>query len=304
MRGYLELTLSCNGNTLRLGMDADGNRHALGITKIEGLESSELEISTTDNALADGTHVDGKRILKRPVHIEASFRDNRDNQAARQKVIRFFNPKYTGLLVVSNCGTTRKISYELEGWGFVKTSAHGRLSFVADLMCPSPYFEDMDDFGRNLAEINRQLAFPWRVLARKALVPEPYKGLALPGQVTGYRRLKKEVLLANDGDVPASIRVQFTASRGIVKNPMVALVGTGKYIRIITDMGKKDTLLVDTSDRHQVIELNGQNIYHRIDRLSEPFKLEPGSNMLEYDADEGYANLDVRLYYTPLYLGV
>lgn len=302
--GYLELTLSCNGYTLRLGKDKDGNHHALGVTKIEGLESSELEVSTTDNALADGTHVDGKRILKRPIHIEASFRSDRDNQQNRQKIIRFFNPKYTGLLTVSFNGITRKIDYELEGWTFVKTSVHGRLAFTVDLMCPNPYFESMDDFGKNLAETNRQLAFPWRVLAQKATVPAPNKGLALKGQITGYRRMKKQVQLANDGDVPASIRVQFMAARGIVKNPKITLADSGKYIRIVTDMAEKDILLVDTSDRHQVIELNGENIYHRIDRMSEPFKLETGINSLEYDADEGYMNLDVRLFYTPLYLGV
>lgn len=302
--GYLELTLSCNGNILKLGMDENGRRHALGIIKIEGLESSELEVSTTDNALADGTHVDGKRILKRPVHIEASFRNDRDNQQNRQKIIRFFNPKYTGLLIAAFNGITRKINYELEGWTFEKTSVHGRLAFIADLMCPNPYFESMDDFGKNLAETNRQLAFPWRVLAQKATVPAPNKGLALQGQITGYRKMQKRVQLANDGDVSASIRVLFTASRGIVKNPKITLADSGKYIRIVTDMEEKDTLLVDTSDRHQVIELNGKNIYHRIDRMSEPFKLETGINSLEYDADEGYMNLDVRLFYTPLYLGV
>lgn len=304
MKKYLSLVLSCNGKSLCMGVSAEGQRYSLGIMKVEGLESSELEVSTTDNALVDGTHVDGKRILKRPVHIEASFRDDRDSQADRQRVIQFFNPKYTGLLTVSNCGTARKIAYELEGWSFVKTSVHGQLSFVADLMCPDPYFEDMDDFGRNLAEITRQLAFPWRVLAKKGAAPDPFKGLALRGQITGYRRLSRQVSLANDGDVPTPLRIQFIARRGVVRNPKMMMVGTDRYIRVVLDMAQGDVLLVDTSDRHQVIELNGENAYHRIDRMSEPFKLDPGGNTLEYDADEGYMNLDVRLYYTPLYLGV
>ena len=46
------------------------------------------------------------------------------------------------------------------------------------------------------------------------------------------------------------------------------------------------------------------NVYQKIDRRSEPFQLEVGGNYLEYDADENYTNLDVRLFYTPLYLGV
>lgn len=303
MSSYMELILSCNGKSIYMGADASGKRHRLGITKIEGLETSELEVSTTDNALVDGTHVDGKRILKRPIHIEASFRDG-GGSADRQALIRFFNPRCTGLLVISNGETTRKIGFELEGWSFVKTSVYGRLSFVADLMCPSPFFEDMDDFGRNLAEITRQLAFPWRVLAQKATVPDPFKGLALAGQITGYRRLSKQVSLANDGDVPTPLRIQFIAKRGAVRCPKISMVGTDRYIRVVLDMAQGDVLLVDTSDRHQVIELNGENAYHRIDRLSEPFKLDPGGNVLEYDADEGYMNLDVRLYYTPLYLGV
>ncbi len=301
---YLELTLSCNGRTLRIGAGADGRRHELGITKVEGLESSELEITAVDNALVDGAHVEGKRILKRPIHIEASFRDGENDRIRRQRVIQFFNPKYAGVLTVSNCGVTRKIGYELEGWSFVKTTVHGRLAFAADLICPSPYFQHTDDFGRNLAETTRQLAFPWRVLVKKAAVSEPYKGLALRGQITGYRRLSGQVALANDGDAPTPLRIQFVAARGIVKNPKITLAGTSKYIRVVTDLAQGDVLLVDTDERHQVIELNGENAYHRIDRMSEPFKLEPGGNALEYDADEGYMNLDVRLYYAPLYLGV
>ena len=48
-----------------------------------------------------------------------------------------------------------------------------------------------------------------------------------------------------------------------------------------------------SNPRHQVIELNGVNFYHHIDRRSEPFELEVGDNYLEYDADENYTNLDV-----------
>ena len=87
-------------------------------------------------------------------------------------------------------------------------------------------------------------------------------------------------------------------------NPKITLVGTGRFMRVKAAMEKKDMLLVDTDKRHQVIELNGVNVYQKIDRLSTPFELAVGGNYLEYDADENYSNLDVRLYYTPLYLGV
>lgn len=305
MANFLDLALECNGMTMRFGKSQSGEKREFGITAITGLESSELEISTTENALVDGSTVGGKRIKERIVHMEATLRDDKNNEANRQRIIKFFNPKYTGKLTVNYSGTERNIGYELEGWTFVaRDNVFNQLSIVVDLKCPDPFLKNIDNFGRNMADITKQIAFPWRVVKRKAVVPEPYKGLALAGQITGYRTLSKEVYLPNDGDVPCSVKIQFVAARGPVTNPKITLVGTGRFMRVKAAMEKKDMLLVDTDKRHQVIELNGVNVYQKIDRLSTPFELAVGGNYLEYDADENYSNLDVRLYYTPLYLGV
>ena len=72
MANFVDLTLECNGSKLQFGMSANREKREFGITKIEGLESSDLEISTTDNALVDGSTVDGKRIKSRPIHLEAT----------------------------------------------------------------------------------------------------------------------------------------------------------------------------------------------------------------------------------------
>lgn len=305
MANFVDLTLECNGSKLQFGMSANREKREFGITKIEGLESSDLEISTTDNALVDGSTVDGKRIKSRPIHLEATLRDDKNNDTNRQRIIKFFNPKYTGKLTVNYNGTIRNIEYELEGWTFVAASnVYNKLSISVDLICPDPYMQNIDNFGQNMADISKQIAFPWRVVKKKVVVPDPYKGLTLPGQITGYRTLTKEVLLPNDGDVPTGVQIQFIAERGPCKNPKITLLGTGQFVRVKVDMNQGDILMVDTNKRHQVIELNGVNVYQKIDRLSEPFELAVGNNYLEYDADENYTNLDVRLFYTPLYLGV
>lgn len=305
MKNFIDLTLECNGRTMQFGKSDQGEKRPFGITKIEGLEASELEISTTDNALVDGSTVDGKRIKNRPIHIEATLRDDRNNETNRQRIIQFFNPKYTGKLTVNHSGIKRNIAYELEGWNFVATNnVFEKLSIVVDLKCPDPFMKNIDNFGRNMADISKHIAFPWRVLRKKVVVPDPYKGLALAGQITGYRTLTKEVHLPNDGDVPTGVQIQFIAERGSVTNPKITLIGTEQFVRVKVEMKKGDVLLIDTNRRHQVIEMNGVNVYQKIDRRSEPFELGVGSNYLEYDADENYTNLDVRLFYTPLYLGV
>lgn len=302
---FLDISLECNGQTLMFGKSYEGEKREFGITQITGIESSELEVQFTDNALVDGSTTDGKRIKSRPIHIEATLRDDRNNDVNRQRIIKFFNPKYTGKMTINHSGTMRNIEYELEGWTFVATNdVHDNLSIIVDLKCADPFMKNIDNFGQNMADVVPQTAFPWCVVRRKVIVPDPCKGLTLPGQITGYRKFKKEVHLPNDGDVPTGVQIKFIAVRGSVKNPKISLIGSKQFMRVIVSMQQGDVLVIDTNVRHQVIELNGVNIYQKIDRHSEPFELGVGSNYLEYDADENYTNLDVRLFYTPLYLGV
>ncbi len=300
----ITIELTCNGKTLLMGPGED-----IDINAVTGLESSELEISTSDNALVDGASVDGKKIKPRAIHIEASFKSNKDNAANRAAVIKFFNPKYTGKALITCMGVSRNIEYELEGWTFKKTkNVDQKLGIIVDLLCPDPYMLNVDNFGKNMANITPLFAFPWMMLSRRASGKLDYnpkaRGLLLGGATMGYRTLHKEVVLANDGDVSTGVQIQFIATRGEVTNPKITSTLTGQYMRVNIVMQQGDVLLIDTNERHQVITLNGVNCYQKIDRKSEPFQLDVGDNYLEYDADVNYTNLDVNLFYTPKYLGV
>lgn len=303
-KNTITIELTCNGKTLLMGPGED-----IDINAVTGLESSELEISTSDNALVDGASVDGKKIKPRAIHIEASFKSNKDNAANRAAVIKFFNPKYTGKALITCMGVSRNIEYELEGWTFKKTkNVDQKLGIIVDLLCPDPYMLNVDNFGKNMANITPLFAFPWMMLSRRASGKLDYnpkaRGLLLGGAAMGYRTLHKEVVLANDGDVSTGVQIQFIATRGEVTNPKITNTLTGQYMRVNIVMQQGDVLLIDTNERHQVITLNGVNCYQKIDRKSEPFQLDVGDNYLEYDADVNYTNLDVNLFYTPKYLGV
>lgn len=303
-KNNLTIELDRNGRKLTMGPGQD-----MDITAVSGLESSDIEISTSDNALIDGANVDGKKIKPRSIHIEASFRSSCNNPENRANIIKFFNPKYTGKALITCMGVSRNIEYELEGWTFKKqANLDAKLAILVDLICPDPYMLNVDNFGKNMANITKMFAFPWRVtrarVKNKLDYPAQARGMLLGSMTMGYRTLHKEVVLANDGDVPTGVQIQFVATRGPVTNPKITDVVTGQFMRVNVAMKKDDVLLIDTNDRHQVITLNGVNYYQHIDRQSEPFKLEVGDNYLEYDADENYTNLDVNLFYTPKYLGV
>ncbi len=304
--GFLFIMLEINGRSIRLGMNELGEKQQFGITQVSGLEASEYDISTSENALVDGSTVNGKRIKKRPITIKATARDQKNNPLTRERLISFFNPDYTGKMTVNRNGKQRNIAFEVEGFALAaEKTVDDEVSFIADLICPNPYFKNVDNFGQNMAGKTRLFAFPWRIATRKyADIPKPYKYFGRPWMGMSYRTLKQEVALNNDGDVDTSVIIQFIASRGSVSNPKITNVKTGEYMRVICEMAEGDVLEIDTDDHNQTIELNGVNVYQKIDKKSQPFKLAKGENFLEYDADRDYTNLDVKLYYTPLYLGV
>ena len=178
-KNSITIELNCNGRKLIMGPGAD-----LDITKVSGLESSEIEISTSDNALIDGASVDGKKIKPRAIHIEASFRSNRNNAENRANIIKFFNPKYTGKALINCMGVSRNIEYELEGWTFAQyRNLDNKLGILVDLICPDPYMLNVDNFGRNMANISKCFAFPWRVtmsrLKNKIDYPAEARGMLL-----------------------------------------------------------------------------------------------------------------------------
>lgn len=279
------------------------------ITEISGLESSDLDLVLTETALSDGSYVESRKIKKRPISIKACYRNNKDNASKRASVIRFFNPKFQGTLYVTLMGVERKIPYEIEGWKFAKQkNLDQRIHIALDLICPDPYFSSLSDFGRNMAGKTAVFTFPWRSLPKRAdnikAYQEKARGLLLGGNVMGYRTLREYVNLFNNGDCETGVRAVFIAKKGPVKNPKIEHKSSGEYMRVITDMAKGDQLVIDTSKRHQIIELNGQNAYQRVDHFSTPFQLFVGDNLLKYTADEGQPNLDVNLYFTSHYVGV
>ncbi|NCB34252.1 MAG: phage tail family protein, partial [Erysipelotrichia bacterium] len=70
------------------------------------------------------------------------------------------------------------------------------------------------------------------------------------------------------------------------------------------DMAKGDEIIINTNVGHKTITMNGDNIFKDKNKLSTFFQLTIGDNKISYDAAENYTNLDVRIYYTPQYLGV
>lgn len=124
--------------TLGPGQPAD-------ITKCTGLEATTVTTGLSSLSHRPGSSLDGVHEDARPIHIEGGFRSNKTAEADREQLIRFFDPTEPGYLTATVGSRTRRIKYQLEGWNLKdRRTLDVRVGFVADLICPDPYFESAE----------------------------------------------------------------------------------------------------------------------------------------------------------------
>lgn len=283
---YLLCTFESNGKKLQMGCGCP-----IKIVSISGIESTEYSIHTENNASEDGSSVYGKKVGDRRISLVFAIDDLKNTEIYRQQLIHFFNPKFSLKLILNYCYTQAQIECEVSSFNFTtQSSLWDYLEANLDLLCPYPYFSDLDNFGKNIAAITGQFAFP----------------LILPpaGKIMGYKTLQQEVNLLNKGDVETGLEIRFTAKRGSVTNPRITNILTGEFIEVMKVMNRGDVITINTNSGKKRIDLNGNNISKDINKLSTYFKIRIGDNLIRYEAEENYTNLDVTLFYSPKYLGV
>ena len=208
----------------------------------------------------------------------------------RDFVLRFFKPQSEGQLTVHFNGVQRRIGYMVDGFRILPDNVHFDLmKFTVRLRCPDPHFRHMSDFGQDIAAVTPLEIFPsvWET-----------------GTLwfADYRKFDTSTLINNRGDADIGLRLDFF-SRGNVRNPFIVM-GDGQRMEVFAEMSVGDVLSINTIPRHKSVAHNGKNIIHRVSRDSTFVSLSPGENTLTYGAEIGLQHLEVRLFFTPLYLGI
>lgn len=286
MTKEIGFTLTRGKRTLSLG-----NGSEFGVLEYSGIEASEYSISMQNNAQLDGGLVTGRRVEPRAIGITAEYRRADERDEMRRALIRFFDPKQGGALTVTYGNISRRIDYEVESFAIGQKNLFEPLRFSVSLICPSPYFRDLNAFAKNMAGVRALMAFPFVIPGGS-------------GRALSYREMQQEAVVVNPGAKAVGLNVLFIAKRGAATNPALYNLSTGQYLRLMLTMAEGDRLSVCTVPGSKRVELNGVNAIQHIDRGSSFFGLAPGETVLKYDAAEGKQNLDVYPRFTPEYLGV
>lgn len=256
----MTLKLECLGRELILGPGQTAD-----ITKVTGLESTEIDVGLTDLAVEDGSSHDGTHVKARPIHIEGSFKSSRTSEADREFLIRFFNPSAGGVLTATVGSRTRHIEYLLEGWSLKeRRTLDVNVGFVADLICPDPNLRGPD-----------------------IVVTIPPGG---------------SVEVVNDGDKATGWTAEITSSDGTLKGPRIEL---GEYYMSVGGgIVPGELLVISTEPRTKTATLDGVSVFQLLDRMSTPFRIPVGGAVISASAAEGEAAMSCKLTYNELFNGV
>ena len=122
---------------------------------IKGLGATDYTNSLTTNPQIQGARVSDVHAEPRYIEFQMDFKDN-----YRDFVIRFFKINVIGKLTVARVDVQRWINYRIDMLEIDQATVNHSVTATIRLLCEQPFFSDMSDFGKDLAEVQPMIFFP------------------------------------------------------------------------------------------------------------------------------------------------
>ncbi|WP_050608226.1 phage tail family protein [Clostridium niameyense] len=274
-----------------------GNSVPFILQKIENTGSPKTTILSSKAPGQDGKSYHGTLLEERLIPITGVIVGDtmEDMYAKRQKLCSIFNPKLKGKLIYINNAAEHTVDCTVADSPAFKEQIVNAQEFLIQLYCPNPFWMDLHEAKEEIALWVGDFHFP-------LIIPQE------TGIIMGHRISNLIVNAKNKGDVECGMRIEFKALATVV-NPSLYDVYTQKFIKVKRTLNVGDKLVINTSfgnKRVEMVKSNGTkiNVFNYIDLESEFLQLNVGDNLLRYDAEKGIDNLEMALYYKPLYMGV
>lgn len=261
------------------------------LTRVDGAGKVRQTVNTFKAPDQDGTFFISSAMDMRNITLEGSVITPTiaETYDQRRRFLRVFTPKQQGTLVYRY----RQIQCVVEEAGFTASSRERVPNFFISLLCPSPFFEALEEIREELAMWSPLLFFPLEILNT--------------GVEFGVRQPSQIITVDNIGDVACGCHIVFRAL-GSVTNPELMSLDTGDFIRLNTVMESGEELHVYTHFAgKKVTRVLGSvecNAFSLLDTSSVFLQLEPRRNVLRYNAAENMDLLEVTILYRPKFLGV
>lgn len=266
---------------------------------LENWANLSYQVSSVEIPSSDGALVTSKRVNSVDRSVTAVLSKPSENEEMRASAISFFNPKYSYDVYMTYMGRTRWCNGELIGFKASEGNIYEGVRLDITILCPNPFLQSVDDFGKDIAEVQPMFMFPFTSF----LPPEEGEADYPVGFVVGQMEFAKQVEIRNDGDVPSGMIVEITCE-GQVKNPSIT-VGNAK-VRLDVTLNAGDKVVLDASGKPPKITLNGDNALQLLTKDSNilDMVISVGETVIEYEADDGEGYMHVIVRYNKQYLGI
>lgn len=258
------------------------------LSDADGLYQMAATVNMSSNTMNDGAFYHSSALKSRNIVLTLS--DVGDHTEHRAFLNELFIPKSSGVLTLDEGSKHRKIEYYVEKVASDGIDAYR--TYQVSLLCPDPYFYDLDDSVAMMAEFLPSFHFVHEFKASK--------------EEFGYRQKEKIMTIANYiGVGGAGMTIEISCT-GAVTNPVITHIETDKSITIGTDskplsMEAGDKVTISTYDGNKHVYLTHDGTTTKINNyLSEDsvfLQLGHGKNSIGYSAKEGVDNMIVRTTY-------
>lgn len=261
-------------------------------------DSLDADVQTQKAPFQDGTTYIDTLMDEREITLELAIFERTQTQVfeRRAEILRVLNPKLgEGTLKYIYGDQEKEVKVVVERAPKFLSGQENRSpdfqSVRINLLCPSPFWLDVEETEIKFVAISGGLEFPIEI--------DPTMEFET---MTGDR----ERSIINNGDVPTPVKIEF---RGPSLNPKIENKTTGEYIKINQDLLENQRLIINTAFGNKVatlIDANNEesNALHYIDTESTFWNLIVGENVIEYTAETGQENAIVTLEYKRRYMGV
>lgn len=259
------------------------------VYNVEGLNPAKATISKSINTTQDGSVINFTTVESRNIVIYMTIEG--DIESNRINLYKYFTPKKSVTIYFKN--DTRNVYIE----GVVELIEcdlfSNKQTAQISIICPKPYFKDVNDFITSFSDISKLFEFPFSI---------PESGVELSSITTNVR---KTILYS--GDVESGIIIQLFAN-GEVVNPRIYDVFAKTYFKLNMTLQEADTILINTNVGEKSVTLIRKGVKTNALGYMSPdsswFMLSAGDNVFTYECDSGSSNLDITFTTSLLYGGV
>lgn len=261
------------------------------IIDVQGLTPPAVNVNTAKAGIIDGTFFNSATMEQRNIVITVIL--NGDIEGNRQKLYRIFPRKTPCVIYFKNENRDVKIK------GYVETLEGDLFSqrerMQISIICPRPYFEDLNTIYAELAQNLAVFEFPFSIEIDE---PVPIS------EITDYPICE----IVNSGDAECGCVIDIDVHSAI-QGLKIANTSTQQFFYLDTAFVNHDRVRINTNSGQMGVtrERGGTvtNILNSVGEGSTWLRLSPGTNYFTYTIDDGNTeDVDISFVATILYGGV